>query len=136
MDVTSRNLSNKTHEDTNCLWDRRLESGRQRALDLSPRGSAAASQADGNSGGEHLPREQWLFAASWNNSFECTGRSHSDEGVCSARRRFGKPLHIRTFYGIWFTSRKGVEDLPHHALSIPPHSDSPGVSAHMSVSLC
>jgi hypothetical protein len=29
-----------------------------------------------------------LFAASWNNSFECTGRSHSDEGLrcvfCSA----------------------------------------------------
>jgi hypothetical protein len=40
----------------NTLWDRRLESGRQRELDLSPRGSAAASQADGNSG-EHLPRE-------------------------------------------------------------------------------
>ena len=42
----------------NTLWDRRLESGAQRELDLSPRGSAAASQADGNSGGEHLPREQ------------------------------------------------------------------------------
>jgi len=27
-------------------------------LDLSPQGSAAASQADGNCGGEHLPREQ------------------------------------------------------------------------------
>jgi len=42
----------------NILWDRRLEIVRQRELDLSPRGSAAASQADGNSGGEHLPREQ------------------------------------------------------------------------------
>jgi len=43
------------------LWDRRLESGRQRELDLSPRGSAAASQTDGNSGGEHPPREQWII---------------------------------------------------------------------------
>jgi len=42
----------------NTLWERRLDSGRQRELDLSPRGSAAASQADGNSGGEHLPRQQ------------------------------------------------------------------------------
>jgi hypothetical protein len=42
----------------NTLWNRRLESGCQRELDLSPQGSAAASQADGNSGGEHLPREQ------------------------------------------------------------------------------
>ena len=42
----------------NTLWDRRLESGRQRELDLSPQGSVAASQPDGNSGGEHLPREQ------------------------------------------------------------------------------
>jgi hypothetical protein len=42
----------------NTLWDRRLESGRQREPDLSPQGSAAASQAGGNSGGEHLPREQ------------------------------------------------------------------------------
>jgi len=40
------------------LWDRRLESGRQRELDLSSRGSAAASQADANSRGENLPREQ------------------------------------------------------------------------------
>ena len=31
----------------NTLWDRRLESGRQRELDLSPQGSEAASQADG-----------------------------------------------------------------------------------------
>jgi hypothetical protein len=44
----------------NTLWDRRLESGRQRELDLSPQGSAAASQADGSSGGEHMPREQAL----------------------------------------------------------------------------
>jgi hypothetical protein len=45
---------------TNTLWDRKLESGRQGVFDLSPQGSAAASQADGNSGGEHLPREQGL----------------------------------------------------------------------------
>ena len=45
------------------LWDRRLESGRQRELDLSPRGSAAASQADGNSGGENLPCAQWLICS-------------------------------------------------------------------------
>jgi len=46
----------------NTLWNRRLESGCQRELDLSPQGSAAASQADGNNEGEHLPREQvsWL----------------------------------------------------------------------------
>jgi hypothetical protein len=42
----------------NTVWDRRLESGRQRDLDLSPPGRAAASQADGNSGGEDKPREQ------------------------------------------------------------------------------
>jgi hypothetical protein len=42
----------------NTLWDRRLESGRQRELDLSPQGSAAASQADGNSGGEYVPGEE------------------------------------------------------------------------------
>jgi len=47
----------------NTLWDRRLESGRQRELDLSPQGSAAASQTDGNSGGEHLPREQWIICS-------------------------------------------------------------------------
>ena len=47
----------------NTLWDRRLESGRQRELDLSPQGSAAASQADGNSGGEPLPREQWIICS-------------------------------------------------------------------------
>jgi len=41
---------------TNTLWDRKLDSGRQREFDLSPQGCAAASQADGNSGGEHLPR--------------------------------------------------------------------------------
>jgi hypothetical protein len=29
-----------------------------REFDLSPQGSAAASQADGNNGGEHPPREQ------------------------------------------------------------------------------
>lgn len=40
------------------LWDQRLESDRQRGLDLSPQGSAAASQADGDSRGVHLPREQ------------------------------------------------------------------------------
>jgi hypothetical protein len=45
---------------TNTLWDRKLDSGRQREFDLSPQGSAAASQADGNSGGEHLPREQMI----------------------------------------------------------------------------
>jgi hypothetical protein len=44
----------------NTLWDRRLESGRQRELDLSPQGSAAASQADCSSEGEHMPREQAL----------------------------------------------------------------------------
>jgi hypothetical protein len=46
----------------NTPWDRKLDSGRQREFDLLPQGSAAASQADGNSGGEHLPREQgrWL----------------------------------------------------------------------------
>src|ERR1700685_1878556 len=44
----------------NTLWDRRLESGRQPELDLSPQGSAAASQADGSSGGEHLPREHGI----------------------------------------------------------------------------
>jgi hypothetical protein len=43
---------------TNALWNRKLESGCQRELDLSPQGSAAASQADGNTGGDHLPREQ------------------------------------------------------------------------------
>jgi hypothetical protein len=47
----------------NTLWDRRLESGLQRELDLSPRGSAAACQADGNSRGGHLPREQWIICS-------------------------------------------------------------------------
>jgi hypothetical protein len=38
---------------TNTLWDRKLDTGRQREFDPSPQGSAAASQADSKNGQEH-----------------------------------------------------------------------------------
>ena len=47
----------------NTLWDRKLDSSPQREFDLSPQDSAAASQADGSSGGEHMPREQWIICS-------------------------------------------------------------------------
>jgi hypothetical protein len=71
----------------NTLWDRRLESGRQR--EICRRGAAQPPPKRMVTVEESTCLvSSGLFAASWNNSFECTGRSHSDEGLrcvfCSA----------------------------------------------------